>query len=40
MKKKQHHSAIPSYGEKYGRLYLAPEKKFAAFPNLLSTQKV
>ena len=30
---------FPSYGEKYGRVYLTPEKKFAAFPDLLATQK-
>jgi hypothetical protein len=31
---------IPTYGEKYGRVYLASEKKFARFPDLLATQRV
>lgn len=40
MKKKTPSLQVPTYGEKYGRVYLAPEKKFAAFPDLLATQKV
>ncbi len=40
MKKKTSSLQVPTYGEKYGRVYLAAEKKFAAFPDLLATQKV
>ncbi len=40
MKKNTPSFQVPTYGEKYGRVYLAPEKKFAAFPDLLATQKV
>lgn len=40
MKKKTPSFQVPTYGEKYGRVYLAPEKKFAAFPDLLATQKI
>jgi DNA-directed RNA polymerase subunit beta len=40
MKKKFSSTEIQTYGEKYGRMYLSPEKKFAAFPDLLATQKV
>ena len=40
MKKTFSSAQVPTYGEKYGRTYLSPEKKFAAFPDLLATQKV
>jgi hypothetical protein len=30
---------VPTYGEKNGRIFLAEPKKFANFPDLLSTQK-
>jgi hypothetical protein len=30
---------ITTYGEKHGRQFLAKDKKFADFPDLLMTQK-
>ena len=40
MAKKKTPLSVKTYGEKYGRVYLCPEKKFAWFPDLLATQKL
>jgi DNA-directed RNA polymerase subunit beta len=38
-KKTAEQQSFPTFGRKHGRLYLAEPKKYASFPDLLSTQK-